>query len=168
MSDLFHAQVPTSFIHEVFDVMAQTPRHTYQLLTKRPKRLTRIAESLPWPTNVWVGVTVENDATRWRIDELRKVPAAVRFVSAEPLLAPLPGLDLDGIDWLIAGGESGPGHRSVAAEWLTDLRAQCRSTGTAFFFKQWGGARPKSNGRELAGRTWSEMPTPKLRSLSSA
>jgi protein gp37 len=168
MSDLFHAQVPTAFIHEVFDVMATTPRHTYQLLTKRPKRLARMAESLPWPENVWAGVTVENDVTRWRIDELRKVPAAVRFISAEPLLGPLPSLDLDGIDWLIAGGESGRGFRPVALQWLTDLRDQCRSAGAAFFFKQWGGARPKSNGRELAGRTWSEMPTPRLWALAPA
>lgn len=168
MSDLFHARVPTAFIHQVFDVMAKTPRHTYQLLTKRPKRLARMATSLPWPENVWVGVTVENEATRWRIDELRKLPAAIRFISAEPLLAPLPSLDLVGIDWLIAGGESGRGFRSVSPEWLTDLRDQCCSTGTAFFFKQWGGARPKSNGRELDGKTWNEMPTPRLRTPASA
>lgn len=168
MSDLFHAQVPTAFIQQVFEVMAETPRHTYQLLTKRPKRLVRMADSLPWPENVWAGVTVENPATRWRINELRKVPAAVRFISAEPLLGPLPNLDLDGIDWLIAGGESGFGFRPVAPEWLTDLRDQCRSAGAAFFFKQWGGARPKSNGRELVGRTWSEMPTPRLRALAPA
>lgn len=168
MSDLFHAQVPNAFIHEVFDVMVATPRHTYQLLTKRPKRLARMAKSLPWPENVWVGVTVENDATRWRIDDLRKVPAAVRFISAEPLLTPLPNLQLEGIDWLIAGGESGHRFRSVAPEWLTDLRDQCQDAGTAFFFKQWGGARPKSNGRELSGRTWSEMPKPGVRVLSPA
>lgn len=161
MSDLFHAQVPNGFVHEVFKVMAETPRHTYQLLTKRPKRLARMAAELPWPTNVWMGVTVENAATQWRADELRKVPAAVRFISAEPLLAPLPNLDLNGIDWLIVGGESGRGHRPVVADWITDLREQCSTAGTAFFFKQWGGARPKSNGRVLEGRTWSEMPKPR-------
>jgi protein gp37 len=109
-----------------------------------------------------MGVTVENEATRWRADELRKVPAAVRFISAEPLLEPLPDLDLDGIDWLIAGGESGRGFRPVEGPWLTDLRDQCAAAGTAYFFKQWGGARPKSNGRDLDGRTWSEMPSPRV------
>jgi protein gp37 len=165
MSDLFHAQVPNEFIHKVFTVMAETPRHTYQLLTKRPKRLARMAADLPWPSNVWMGVTVENAETRWRADELRKVPAAVRFISAEPLLAPLPDLDLNGIDWLIAGGESGRGFRAVDSAWIADLREQCLAAGTAFFFKQWGGARPKSNGRELDGRTWSEMPTAQRRLL---
>ncbi len=160
MSDLFHARVPSDFIGQVFDVMASTPRHTYQLLTKRPTRAARMAAGLPWPANVWLGVTVEDQATAWRIDELRKVPAAVRFVSAEPLLTALPDLDLDGIGWLIAGGESGSGFRPVHREWLTDLRDQCAAAGTAFFFKQWGGARPKSNGRLLDGRTWDDMPAP--------
>lgn len=135
---MFHARVPTAFIHQVFDVMAKTPRHTYQLLTKRPKRLARMVGSLPWPENVWVGVSVQNGATRWRIDELRKVPAAVRFISAEPLLAPLPSLNLVGIDWLIAGGESGRGFRPVTPEWLTDLRDQCCSAGTALFLQAVG------------------------------
>jgi protein gp37 len=110
-----------------------------------------------------MGVTVENEETRWRADELRKVPAAVRFVSAEPLLAALPDLNLEGIDWLIAGGESGPGFRSVDETWLTDLRDQCSAAGTAFFFKQWGGTRPKAGGRELHGRTWSDMPVGHVR-----
>lgn len=158
MSDLFHAQVPTNFIREVFAVMADTPRHTYQLLTKRPKRLARMAEDLPFPSNVWVGVSVENEATRWRIDELRQVPASVRFVSAEPLLEPLPTLKLDGIHWLIAGGESGFRYRPVEESWLIDLRDQCAAAGTGFFFKQWGGVRPKAGGRTLDGRTWDEMP----------
>ena len=153
MSDLFHAQVPSGFIQQVFHVMAETPRHIYQLLTKRPKRLARMAGELPWPGNVWMGVTVENEATRWRADVLRNVPAAVRFISAEPLLTPLPGLDLRRIDWLIAGGESGHGFRAIDPTWVTELREQCRAAGTAFFFKQWGGARPKSNGRDLDGRT---------------
>lgn len=163
MSDLFHARVPTSFIHEVFDVMVETPRHTYQLLTKRPKRLAALASQLPWPSNVWMGVTVENAQTAWRLDELRKVPAAVRFVSAEPLLGPLPDLDLDGIDWLIAGGESGPHFRPVEPEWLRELRDRCRAAGTEFFFKQWGGLRAKSGGRVLDGRTWDALPTACLR-----
>ncbi len=158
MSDLFHARVPRSFIEQVFNVMAETPRHTYQVLTKRPRRAARLAEELPWPSNVWLGVSVEDTSTAWRIDELRKVPAAVRFVSAEPLLGPLPHTDLHRIDWLIAGGESGSGYRELRKEWVTDLRDQCTAAGTAFFFKQWGGARPKSNGRELDGRTWDEMP----------
>ncbi len=151
MSDLFHARVPTPFICRVFNVMVETPRHTYQLLTKRPRRLASLAKDLPWPTNVWMGVSVEDAGALWRIDALRQVPAAVRFVSAEPLLGALPNLDLSGIDWLIAGGESGHGHRPVQEDWVRDLRAQCAAAGTAFFFKQWGGARPKSNGRVLEG-----------------
>jgi protein gp37 len=159
MSDLFHARVPSHYIETVFGVMASTPQHTYQVLTKRPQRLVRMADDLAWPLNVWMGVSVENEETRWRIDELRKVPANVRFVSAEPLLAPLPDLDLDGIHWLIAGGESGLRHRPIQEAWALDLRDQCQRAGTAFFFKQWGGLRPKSNGRVLAGETWSEMPS---------
>ncbi len=167
MSDLFHAQVATPFIKQVFDVMVQSPRHTYQLLTKRPKRLARLADDLPWPSNVWMGVTVENEEARWRVDELRKVQAAVRFVSAEPLLAALPDLNLDGIDWLIAGGESGRGHRPVKDTWLLDLRDQCQEASTAFFFKQWGGARPKTNGRLLDGRTWDQMPAAPTQALTT-
>jgi protein gp37 len=159
MSDLFHAHVPDEFVRQVFDVMVETPQHTYQLLTKRPKRLARMAASLPWPSNVWMGVTVENQATAWRVDELLKVPAAVRFISAEPLLEALPGLPLEGIHWLIAGGESGRGHRPVHDEWLLQLKDQCAQSGTAFFFKQWGGHRPKAGGRTLDGRTWDEMPS---------
>ena len=166
MSDLFHARVPDAFIREVFAVMLDTPQHTYQLLTKRPKRLSRMAVSLPWPKNVWMGVTVENSENAWRLDELRQVPAAVRFCSAEPLLDALPSLDLSGIDWLIAGGESGPGHREVHGDWIRDLRDQCSDTDTAFFFKQWGGHRPKARGRDLDGRKWDEMPLPKDRMSS--
>ena len=158
MSDLFHARVSSGFIRQVFDVMADTPQHTYQLLTKRPLRLAKMADELQWPTNVWMGVTVESTETLWRVDALRRVPAAVRFVSAEPLLSALPSVDLKGIDWLIAGGESGPRHRPVDPEWIRDLRDQCAAAGMAFFFKQWGGARPKSNGRTLDGRTWDDMP----------
>ena len=157
MSDLWHARVPTDFIHRVFGVMAATPQHTYQVLTKRPRRLVRMADELPWPPNVWVGVSVESQEHVWRVDELRKVPAVVRFISAEPLLGPL-SLDLTGIGWLIAGGESGVNHRPLDERWVADLRDQCALSGTAFFFKQWGGARAKSGGRELQGRTWDDMP----------
>jgi protein gp37 len=129
------------------------------VLTKRHERLAQLAPELPWPDNVWMGVTIENRRFVHRADYLREVPAAVRFISAEPLLGPLEGLDLDGIDWLIAGGESGPRHRTVKEEWLTELRDRCASEGVAYFFKQWGGARSKSGGRLLEGRTWSEMPT---------
>lgn len=164
MSDLFHARVPDDFVQAVFDVMADTPRHTYQILTKRPKRLARVAHDLSWPLNVWVGVSVENAETVWRIDELRKVPAAVRFISAEPLLGSLAGIDLSGVDWLIAGGESGPKARSVDPLWIRELRDGCVAAGVPFFFKQWGGRTPKSGGRVLDGEEWSQMPIPELRS----
>jgi protein gp37 len=158
MSDLFHARIPAAFVRQVFDVMGRTPHHRYQVLTKRPQRAVRMSDSLVWAPNIWMGVTVENEDSRRRLDDLRGLPAAVRFVSAEPLLGPLPNLNLCGVDWLIAGGESGTGHRPVREEWVTDLRDQCLRAGTAFFFKQWGGPRPKSHGRVLDGRTWDEMP----------
>ena len=157
MSDLWHSRVPTEFIYRVFDVMADTPQHTYQLLTKRPIRLVRMASQLPWPSNVWVGVSIETQSQAWRADRLREVPSAVRFVSAEPLLGAL-DLNLSGIDWLIAGGESGPNHRPVDQQWVRSLRDQCSRAGTAFFFKQWGGIRAKAGGRTLDGRTWDAMP----------
>lgn len=158
MSDLFHAKVPAGFIADVFATMAATPQHTYQVLTKRPLRAARLADGLTWPANVWLGVSVESPAQTNRLDLLRRTPAAVKFVSAEPLLAALPDLDLKEIDWLIVGGESGPGHRPIHADWVRDLRDQSLAAGVRFFFKQWGGARPKSNGRELDGRVWDEMP----------
>lgn len=158
MSDLFHARVPLDYVRQVFDVMERTPQHTYQILTKRARRLRRVADDLQWPPNVWIGVSVEDREVLDRIDELRQVPAAVRFLSCEPLLAPLNGLDLRGIDWVIAGGESGKGARQMDPEWVRDLRDQCISAGVAFFFKQWGGIRPKSGGRLLDGRTWDQMP----------
>jgi len=157
-NDLFHARVSDDFIESVFGVMESTPRHTYQLLTKRPIRLARIAARLPWPANVWMGVSIEDNAQLWRLDRLREVPAAVRFVSAEPLLGPLDGIDMEGIDWLIAGGESGPNHRPIDPYWVSDLRDRCSAAGVAFFFKQWGGRTPKSHGRQLDGRTFDEMP----------
>jgi len=158
MSDLFHARVPFDFIRQVFDVMADTPHHTYQVLTKRARRLSRIADRLDWPSNVWMGVSVESSAQYDRVRDLATVPAAVRFLSCEPLLGPLPGLPLDGIDWVIAGGESGPSARPVDSEWIRELRDTCVQARTPFFFKQWGGIRSKAGGRELDGRTWDEMP----------
>jgi protein gp37 len=158
MSDLFHEDIPPDFIARVFDVMVRADHHVFQVLTKRHERLAELAPDLPWPKNVWMGVSIENRRFVQRADYLRQVPAAVRFISAEPLLGPLEGLDLTGIHWLISGGESGSKHRPVREEWLTELRDRCQSEGVAYFFKQWGGARPKSGGRELEGRTWDEMP----------
>lgn len=158
MSDLFHEDIPVDYLESVFDVMARAEQHTFQILTKRQDRLADLAPFLPWPANVWMGVSIENRRFVNRADALRQVPAAVRFISAEPLLGPLEGLDLTGVDWLIAGGESGPRHRPVKIEWLRDLRDRCLQENVAFFFKQWGGVRPKSGGRKLDGRTWDEMP----------
>ena len=158
MSDLFHKDVPISFIRSVFDVVRETPRHTYQLLTKRSKRLRHVAPNLDWPANLWMGVSVESIKYNFRIDHLRDVPAAVRFVSAEPLLGPLGQVDFTGIDWVIAGGESGPRARPMDIAWGRELRDQCLREDVSFFFKQWGGRTPKIGGRELDGRTWDDMP----------
>lgn len=158
MSDLFHEDIPLDYIGEVFDVMGRAQQHTFQILTKRHERLAALAPALTWHPNVWMGVSIENRRFVGRADYLREVDAAVRFVSAEPLLGPLEGLDLSDIDWLIAGGESGPKHRAVKIEWLRDLRDRCGDEGVAYFFKQWGGHRPKAGGRLLDGRTWDEMP----------
>jgi protein gp37 len=158
MSDLFHDDVPAGFIRDVFDVMSDTPQHTYQVLTKRSRRLAKLAESLDWPPNVWMGVSVENDRYQFRIDHLREISAAVRFLSIEPLLGPILDLDLDGIGWVIVGGESGPGARPMDPQWACDVRDRCIECGVAFFFKQWGGRTPKAGGRELEGRTWDEKP----------
>jgi protein gp37 len=158
MSDLFHEKVPIEFIDRVFEVMGKADQHTFQILTKRHERLAELAPRLAWHPNVWIGVSIENRRFVERADYLRGVDAAVRFISAEPLLGPLEGLDLTGIDWLIAGGESGSGHRPVRAEWVRELRDRCAGSDTAFFFKQWGGHRPKAGGRVLDGRTWDELP----------
>jgi protein gp37 len=158
MSDLFHEDIPFGYLADVFDVMRQADQHTFQILTKRHERLRELAQLLSWPPNVWMGVSIENRRFVKRADALRTVPAEVCFISGEPLLGPLDGLDLSGINWLIAGGESGPRHRPVRLEWLRDLRDRCVDEDVAFFFKQWGGARPKSGGRQLDGRTWDEMP----------
>jgi protein gp37 len=163
MSDLFHEAIPTEYIASVFEIMVQAKQHTFQVLTKREDRLAELAPALPWPANVWMGVSIENRRFIHRADRLREVPASVRFISAEPLLGRLEGLDLTGIDWLIAGGESGPRHRPVKEPWLTELRDECLSAGVAFFFKQWGGRRSKSGGRLLVGQEWSQLPKPLLR-----
>jgi protein gp37 len=160
MSDLFHARVPLSFVRQVFEVIADTPQHTYQVLTKRSSRLPRIAEKLDWPLNLWMGVSVEDANVMSRVDDLRAAPARMRFLSCEPLLGPLPGLDLSGIGWVIAGGESGAGHRPVDPAWVAAIRDLCAAQNVPFFFKQWGGRTPKAGGRSLDGRTWSAMPNP--------
>lgn len=168
MSDLFHKDVPPLFIGRIFNVMGGCPQHTFQVLTKRPKRMARtlaayygaVRDDLTKPyENVWLGTSIESDDYVWRADHVRATPAAVRFISAEPLLGPLPSLDLTGIDWLIVGGESGPDHRPIDPQWVRDLRDAALAAGTAFFFKQWGGRTPKAGGRDLDGRTWDEYPT---------
>lgn len=160
MSDLFHEKVSFDYIRRVFDVMARAPQHTYQVLTKRAERLARVAPRLPWPPQIWMGVSVESPKYGWRVDYLRKTPAAVRFISAEPLLAPLPNLSLDGIHWLIAGGESQPGARPAQLAWFEDLRDQCDRAGVAFFLKQLGGHPSKRGGEQarLDGRRYLELP----------
>ena len=158
MSDLFHKDVPLEFIVRVFEEIASNPRHTFQILTKRAGRLAQIAGSLPWPPNLWMGTSVEHARTAARIDQLRTVPAAVRFLSLEPLLGPLDDLDLSGIHWVIVGGESGPGARPMEVAWVDSILAQCREAGVPFFFKQWGGVRKKRTGRQLDGRTYDEFP----------
>ncbi|UUV28700.1 phage Gp37/Gp68 family protein [Amycolatopsis roodepoortensis] len=158
MSDLFHARVPLAFVRRVFEVIAETPQHTYQVLTKRSVRLRKLADQLDWPPNLWMGVSVEDDTQVSRIDDLRGVPASVRFLSCEPLLGPLPNLNLDGIGWVITGGESGPNARELDRNWVRDIRDSCQISGVPFFHKQWGGRTPKAGGRELDGRLWDEMP----------
>jgi protein gp37 len=158
MSDLFHARVPLAFIKDVFAVMADTPQHTYQVLTKRAIRARRLVDELDFPPNMWLGVSVESSYYFHRIDELRRIPAAVRFLSCEPLLGRLDGINLDGIGWVIAGGESGPNYRPMDITWARDIRDSCVGADVPFFFKQWGGRTPKLLGRELDGRTWDEYP----------
>lgn len=160
MSDLFHPKVPLDFVRQVFDVMRDTPQHQYQVLTKRPIRVARWADRIEWPANVWMGTSVENADYTDRIDHLRRVPAAVRFLSLEPLLGPVADIDLTGIDWVIVGGESGPSARPVDADWVRGVRDAATAAGIPFFFKQWGGRTPKAGGRDLDGRNWDEYPEP--------
>ena len=158
MSDLFHKDVPEDFILHAFDVMARAHWHQFQILTKRAERLAKLSPRISWPRNVWQGVSVENQDYAYRIDYLRITAAATKFLSLEPLLGPVPALDLTGIDWVIVGGESGPGARPMKAEWVLDIRDRCRKEGVPFFFKQWGGLNKKKAGRLLEGITWDEMP----------
>jgi protein gp37 len=159
MSDLFHEDVPDEYIRRVFDVMQRCPQHRFQVLTKRHERLGKLARHLPWPPNVWMGVSVESARYYARIERLRGVDAAVRFLSLEPLLGPLPGLRLEGIQWVIVGGESGRRPRTIDPAWVRDIRDQCIAAKVPFFFKQWGGRNKKAAGRELDGREWSQLPS---------
>ncbi len=158
MSDLFHEGVPLAFIQKVFDVMRRASWHTFQVLTKRSARLRELNHEIDWPVNVWMGVSVENKDYTFRIDHLRETDAQVKFLSLEPLLGPLPHLDLRGIHWVIVGGESGPGARPIKKDWVIDIRNQCLATNVPFFFKQWGGPNKKRAGRLLEGRTWDDVP----------
>ena len=158
MSDLFHQDVPLEFIQKVFAVVRQASWHTYQVLTKRSGRLREVNEFIDWPVNAWAGVSVENSDYTFRIDNLRQTGAHVKFLSLEPLLGPLPYMNLEDIGWVIVGGESGPNARPMKKEWVIDIKEQCRSAGIPFFFKQWGGVHKKRNGRTLQGRTWDQMP----------
>lgn len=170
MSDLFHKDVPENFILQVFEVMFRANWHTYQVLTKRPSRLVQLVPKITnhlsryldkastWPSHIWIGVSVETMQYQWRVDQLRKVPASIRFVSAEPLLGSLHDLNLSSIHWVITGGESGPGHRPCDPSWIRELRDRCQKEDIAFFFKQWGGRTPKAGGRLLDDQTWDEYP----------
>ena len=165
MSDLFHEDIPDRYIERVFETMVACPQHTFQVLTKRADRLAALAPRLPWPAHVWMGVSVEDARVVQRIDDLLKVQAKVRFLSLEPLIGPLDDLPLEGISWVIVGGESGPRARPMKREWVNSILRQCRASGTAFFFKQWGGVRKDLTGRRLNGTFYNEMPE---RSLVSA
>lgn len=159
MSDLFHEKVPLSFIKKVFKVMNECPQHIFQVLTKRAERLEKLASKLSWTPNIWMGVSVENEAVTGRIDHLREIPATVRFLSCEPLIGPLPALNLTGIHWAIVGGESGPHARPMDRAWVRQIQRQCEKADVAFFFKQWGGRNKKAAGRKLDGKIYDEMPT---------
>lgn len=167
MSDLFHRDIPDDYIISVFRTMQLATKHQFQVLTKRAERLERLSRKIEFGGNVWVGVSVESPALYWRIRHLQRVPAVVRFISCEPLLAPLDGLPLRGIDWVIVGGESGRHARTMHVDWARNIRAQCKAKGVAFFFKQWGGFDKKKAGRLLDGRTYDEMPEASLRRFRS-
>jgi protein gp37 len=161
MSDLFHEDVPVDFICRVWRVMKETPRHTYQILTKRPDRMAELLSTAPFEilSNVWLGTSVEDGRVLHRLKDMRRVPAAIRFVSLEPLIGSVADADLSGIDWAIVGGESGPRAREMKSEWVEEIQDMCHRSKTAFFFKQWGGVRPKSGGRMLNGREWNQYPS---------
>lgn len=158
MSDLFHKDVPLKFIQHVFNTMNKAHWHTFQILTKRAERLEELSSKLKWAPNIWMGVSVESDHFTYRINHLRKTKANIKFLSLEPLLGPLPNLNLKGIDWAIVGGESGPGARPMDGSWVLEIKSQCKKAKVPFFFKQWGGVWKKRNGRTLEGKTWNDMP----------
>ena len=158
MSDLFHKAVPTEYIQLVFEVMNRTSQHTFQILTKRPGRVAQLDGRLHWTPNIWLGTSVESERWMHRLDQLKSTGARTKFLSLEPLLGPLPAIDLSGIDWVIVGGESGPGARTISPDWVRDIRDNCLQAKVPFFFKQWGGVFKKRTGRMLDGRTWDEMP----------
>jgi protein gp37 len=159
MSDLFHEEIPLGFIQDVFEVMNKNRRHTFQVLTKRSERLRELAPLLEWSENIWMGVTIENKDNVNRADDLRAINAAIKFLSLEPLLGPVPDLDLKGIDWVIVGGESGPRARPMAEKWVLDIKKKCENEhNIPFFFKQWGGVNRKKTGRTLQGKTWDNYP----------
>ena len=160
MSDLFHKAVPIDFVQSVFEVMNEASQHTFQVLTKRPGRVKQIDARLDWAPNIWLGTSIESERWQDRLDRLKSTGARTKFLSLEPLLGPLPDLDLTGIDWVIVGGESGPGARPMDAEWVREIRDNCVDSNVPFFFKQWGGVFKKRTGRTLDGRTWDEMPQP--------
>lgn len=158
MSDLFHKEVPLTFIEKVFEVIRKSDNHIFQVLTKRARRLAKLAPKLDWPKNLWMGVSIENQDYVWRIGCLRQTPSSTKFISVEPLIGSVGKLPLKDVDWVIVGGESGPNARPMRKQWVKDVRDQCIKTNTSFFFKQWGGSTSKANGRTLEGRTWDEMP----------
>jgi protein gp37 len=158
MSDLFHEKIPDGFILRIFDVMNRASWHRFQILTKRSDRLSRMSPDLPWADNIWMGVTVEDRKCAFRIEHLRKTRASIKFISMEPLLEPIAELDLMGIDWVIVGGESGPGARPLNEDWVMDIKGKCQTSNIPFFFKQWGGVNKKKSGRLLKGRLWNQMP----------
>lgn len=166
MSDVFHSQVPDEYIQRIFAIMGLASWHTFQILTKRPGRLRHLGPQLTWHPNIWIGVSIESDRVVARADALRTIPASVRFLSCEPLLGPLPSLSLEGIDWVIVGGESGPNARPMHGDWAGEIRDRCRIARVPFFFKQWGGKTAKAGGRLLDGRLWDEFPQPQARSLA--
>jgi protein gp37 len=158
MSDVFHERVPLSYVKEIFDVMVECPQHTFQVLTKRPERASELASQLAWPKNVWLGTSVEDERVLHRVDALRATPATVRFLSCEPLIGPLAKLSLRLIHWVIVGGESGPGARPMAEEWVLQIKRRCETASVPFFFKQWGGVNKKATGRILNGQVWDDLP----------